>query len=43
MVKTEIEQTVLKLAKALTAKGIRVDKIILYGSQLPGGESHVLM
>lgn len=36
MVKTEIEQAVLKLVKALTAKGIRIDKIILYGSQVPG-------
>jgi len=36
MVKTEIEQAVLKLVKALTIKGIRVDKIILYGSQVPG-------
>ena len=36
MVKTEIEQVVLKLVKALTTKGIRIDKIILYGSQVPG-------
>lgn len=40
MVKTEIEQAVLKLVKALTTKGIRIDKIILYGSQLPGGKPH---
>ncbi|MCF6149615.1 MAG: nucleotidyltransferase domain-containing protein [Candidatus Kuenenia sp.] len=37
MVKTEIEQIVSKLAKVLTAKGIHIDKIILYGSQVPGG------
>lgn len=36
MVRTEIEQVVSKLIKALTAKGIRIDKIILYGSQVPG-------
>ncbi len=40
MVKTEIEQAVLKLVMALTAKGIRIDKIILYGSQATVGKSH---
>lgn len=39
MVKTEIEQAVLKLVKALTTKGIRIDKILLYGSQVPVGKS----
>ena len=39
MVKTEIEQAVLKLAKALTTKGIRIYKIILYGSQVTAEKS----
>ena len=39
MVKTEIEQAVLKLVKALTTKGIRIDKIILYGSQVTAEKS----
>ena len=41
MVKTEIEQLVSKLIKALTVKGICIDKIILYGSQLPGGKPRI--
>ncbi len=41
MVKAEIEQAVLKLVKALTTKGIRIDKIILYGTQLPGGKPRI--
>lgn len=41
MVKTEIEQIVSKLIKALTARGIRIDKIILYGSQLPGRKPRI--
>lgn len=41
MVKTEIEQVVSKLIKALTAKGICIDKIILYGSQLPGRKPRI--
>ena len=40
MVNAEIEQIVLKLVEKLKLRGIRVDKVILYGSQVMVGKSH---
>ncbi len=36
MVKTEIEQIILKFLNAIISKGIHIEKVILYGSYASG-------
>ena len=39
MVKTEVRKNLIKFSKALNKKGIRVSKVILYGSRARGNFS----